>query len=146
MKKLFTTIALLLAVLLLPDTTLAHQPRIVKENPTVVTFAEVSKAYYGTLGGEPAVYVIKAEKTFSLYVGLLVPDIPGQKRMSLLSFLKMASSSHFWTVQTLSGSHFLKSLVTTRTGRGQSTKHRQMQVLTRYVSQAPKTTASIRLL
>jgi len=80
MKKLLITIALFLPVFLLPTITFAHQPRIVTENPTIVTFPEVSKAYYGTLSGEPAVYTITADKPFALYVGVLVPDIAGQKK------------------------------------------------------------------
>lgn len=41
---------------------------------------EVSKAYYGTLTGEPDVYRIDATAPFDLYVGVLVPDIAGQKK------------------------------------------------------------------
>jgi hypothetical protein len=80
MKKLLITLALLLPVFLLPTVTSAHQPRIVKDNPTVVTFPEISKAYYGTLSGKPAVFTITSEKPFALYVGVLVPDITGQKK------------------------------------------------------------------
>ncbi|CAN5628758.1 hypothetical protein BH10BAC5_BH10BAC5_00320 [soil metagenome] len=72
--------ALLLAAFLLPNGSSAHQPRIVNENPTFVTFPEVSKAYYGTLGGIPAVFTLVADKTFALYVGVLVPDIADQKK------------------------------------------------------------------
>jgi len=78
-KKLFITIILLL-VFLLPMVTSAHQPRIVKDNLTIVTFPEISKAYYGTLSAEPAVYTITADKPFALYVSVLVPDIAGQKK------------------------------------------------------------------
>jgi len=80
MKKLLITIALFLPVFLLPTVTSAHQPRIVTENPTIVTFPEVSKAYYGKLGGEPAVYTITSKKAFAFYVGVLVPDIASQKK------------------------------------------------------------------
>ena len=80
MKTLLITITLLFAIFLLPTATFAHQPRIVKENPTVVTLPEVSKAYYGTLDGKPAVYTIRSKKAFALYVGVLVPDIAGQKK------------------------------------------------------------------
>jgi len=64
----------------MPTVSFAHQPRIVKENPTIVTLPEVSKAYYGALDGKPAVYTIRSEKAFALYVGVLVPDIAGQKK------------------------------------------------------------------
>lgn len=80
MRTLLITITQLLAVLLLPTATFAHQPRIVKDNPTIVMVPEVSKAYYGTLDGKPAVYTIRSEKAFALYVGILVPDIAGQKK------------------------------------------------------------------
>jgi hypothetical protein len=80
MKIPLSIIALLLVVFLLPTATFAHQPRIVKDNPTIVTSPEVSKAYYGALSGKPAVYTIKADKPFALYIGVLVPDIVGQKK------------------------------------------------------------------
>lgn len=80
MKKPLLTFAIFLSVLLLPTITFAHQPRIVQSNPTVVTSPEVSKAYYGVLSGEPAVYTITADKPFAVYVGVLVPDITGQKK------------------------------------------------------------------
>jgi len=80
MKIPLIIITLLLFVLLLPTVTFAHQPRIVKDNLTIVTLPEVSKAYYGKLSGTPAVYIITADKAFALYVGVLVPDIAGQKK------------------------------------------------------------------
>jgi len=80
MQKLLITITLLFPLLLLPTVIFAHQPRIVKDNLTIVTFPEVSKAYYGTLRGEPAMYSIASDKAFELYVGVLVPDIAGQKK------------------------------------------------------------------
>ena len=80
MKIPLIIITLLLFVLLLPTVTFAHQPRIVKDNLTIVTLPEVSKAYYGTLNGKPAVFTIKTDKPFALYVGVVVPDIAGQKK------------------------------------------------------------------
>jgi len=88
MKKLLITIALFLPVFLLPTIASAHQPRIVTENPTIVTSPEVSKAYYGKLSGEPAVYTIISDKAFALYVGVLVPDILGQKKDVSAALLK----------------------------------------------------------
>lgn len=58
----------------------AHQPRIVESQHTVVTNPEISKAYYGKLTGGPDVYTIEAKQVFDLYVGVLVPDIAGQKK------------------------------------------------------------------
>ncbi len=103
MKVLFFTIALLLPVFLLPTGTSAHQPRIVKDNPTIVISPEVSKAYYGTLSGTPAVYTITTDKPFALYVGVLVPDILGQKKDVSAVILKdgeqlavLDGTSHEW--------------------------------------------------
>ena len=58
----------------------AHQPRIALSRLTTVPDPEVSKAYYGKLTGKPDVYVINAIAPFDLYVGVLVPDIAGQKK------------------------------------------------------------------
>jgi hypothetical protein len=83
MQKITKTLMyslLFIAFVASPSVTFAHQPRIVKDNPTVVTSPEVSKAYYGRLTGEPAVYTITADKPFTLYVSVLVPDIVGQKK------------------------------------------------------------------
>jgi len=81
MKKLLLSVVFLLVVLLVPSAATAHQPRIVEGSVVVAVIdPEVSKAYYGTLPGEPAVYTITAEEEFALYVGLLVPAIEGQKK------------------------------------------------------------------
>jgi len=80
MKKLIIFVFLFLTVCVLPTTTSAHQPRIVNDNKILVTSPEVSKAYYGMLNGIPAVYTINADKPFALYVGVLVPDVVGQKK------------------------------------------------------------------
>ncbi len=58
----------------------AHQPRITDSRMTEVPDPEISKAYYGTLSGEPDVYTINASDPFDLYVNILVPDIAGQKK------------------------------------------------------------------
>lgn len=82
MNKLLKSAALLLAftAILIPVLALAHQPRIVEGTIINVEDPEVSKAYYGMLSGQPHVYKISSDKPFSLYVGVLVPDRPGQKK------------------------------------------------------------------
>ncbi len=80
MKKTLLVFVLFLSAFLLPNITFAHQPKIVRDNPTIITSPEVSKAYYGMLRGEPAVYTIAADKPFALYIGVLVPYIAGQKK------------------------------------------------------------------
>jgi hypothetical protein len=63
-----------------PNLASAHQPRITESRLTEVPMPEISKAYYGKLTGEPDVYIIKSDKSFDLYVNVLVPDISGQKK------------------------------------------------------------------
>lgn len=66
--------------LLIPIITLAHQPRLTQNRETFVLDPEISKAYYGGLIGEPDNYIIDSEKPFTLYVNVLVPAIPGQRK------------------------------------------------------------------
>jgi len=84
MKKQLLTISvfsiLAIGVFVLPSPASAHQPRLVETSEITVVDPAVSKAYYGKLVGEPAVYTISADKPFALYVGVLVPDIAGQKK------------------------------------------------------------------
>lgn len=98
-KKIFF---LTLAVLVFsPSMASAHQPRIVKETTTVVTDPEISKAYYGKLEGAPQFYKITAPKAFDLYVNVLAPDIPGQKKD--ISFLILKNGK---PLITLDGTKF----------------------------------------
>lgn len=82
MKKPFSKIAVfsLAFFIFLPSLALAHQPRLVKGQLTIVPDPEISKAYYGELTGQPDVYVINASAPFDLYANVLVPDITGQKK------------------------------------------------------------------
>lgn len=58
----------------------AHQPVIVNQNTAVtVKDPEISKAYYGRLSGQPAVFTIDSKKPFTFYVNLLVPDVNDAK-------------------------------------------------------------------
>jgi len=81
-KKVIAQIAgmVLGLILAVPGFVHAHQPRLPDGRATVVTEPEISKAYYGTLTGEPDVYTIVASAPFELYVNILVPDIEGQKK------------------------------------------------------------------
>lgn len=72
-------IGLLILSLSVPLVALAHQPRVVNTNQIFVEEPEISKAYYGTLVGEPHVYTIYASSTFELYVNILVPDEAGAR-------------------------------------------------------------------
>ena len=76
----FIPLTLLALFVFAPSLAFAHQPRITEDRLTSVTDPEVSKAYYGKLTGVPDVYTIKAKEVFNLYIGVLVPDIAGQKK------------------------------------------------------------------
>ena len=71
---------LLLLFLLMTNSVLAHQPRIVRDNFVEVTNPEVSQAFYGELRGTHAEYRINSDREFRLYIGILVPDIPGVRK------------------------------------------------------------------
>jgi len=76
----FIPLTLLALFVFAPSLASAHQPRITESRQTTVPDPEISKAYYGKLTGEPDVYTIEAKEAFNLYVGVLVPDIAGQKK------------------------------------------------------------------
>ena len=84
---------------------LAHQPEITESRLTEVLAPEISKAYYGELKGEPDVYVIKIDKSFDLYVNVLVPDITNQKRD--VSAVVIKNSNADQPLAVLDGSNFI---------------------------------------
>ncbi len=69
-KYLIFALFVLLAV---AEPALAHLPRIVESGNVAIKSPEVSQAFYGELMGGPAEYTIFSEKSFNLYLGLLVP-------------------------------------------------------------------------
>jgi hypothetical protein len=72
------TVALAAVIAIFSSVALAHQPNLVGRRTLIrVDEPEVSKAYYGELTGRPAVYEIRAPAPFTLYVNILVPDLPG---------------------------------------------------------------------
>ncbi len=81
MKSKFKKSIIIAALLLtaIPGLALAHQPRITENRETIVTEAEISKAYYAKLEGEPDVYRINADSSFNLYVNILVPALDTQR-------------------------------------------------------------------
>lgn len=90
-----------LVFLLRPGIAYAHQPRIVEDRLTVVTEPEISKAYYAKLVGVPDIYTISSSQDFELYVGILVPDIAGQKKDITVIVLKDGNQ-----IATLDGNSF----------------------------------------
>lgn len=85
-------------------TAFAHQPRLVgTQTDIIVDLPEISKAYYGSLAGEPAVYRIEATEPFRLYVNVLVPDIAGidkdvsaQIRQQGTVIANLTAADHNW--------------------------------------------------
>jgi len=69
MKKFF----ILLFIAVIVTAALAHQPVIVGQNNVRIERPEISRAFYGELGGSPRAYFITADKVFVLYLNLLVP-------------------------------------------------------------------------
>ncbi|CAN5157747.1 hypothetical protein BH09PAT1_BH09PAT1_2280 [soil metagenome] len=83
--------------------TYAHQPRIATNSPIRVLDPEVSKAYYGKLEGQEAVYEVQSDKPFDLYVNVLVPDIEGQKKDVSAVIFKEGTAL---PIATLNGTNF----------------------------------------
>lgn len=88
------SLSILGLLLMVPSTSLAHQPRIVDQNVINVIDPEISKAYYGQLSGSPHYYYIESEKPFSLYVNVLVPDINGIKKDVSAIIVKNEDDEH----------------------------------------------------
>jgi hypothetical protein len=59
----------------------AHQPRLVRDQPSYeVRNPEISQAFYAWLNGSAQSYYIRSDVPFHLYLNLLVPDLPGIAR------------------------------------------------------------------
>ncbi|MBL7045046.1 MAG: hypothetical protein ISR98_00385 [Parcubacteria group bacterium] len=76
MKRIIIILFIIGVFGFITSTIFAHQPRLVKEDIIEIKNPEVSQAFYAELVGTPQIYYIQSENDFSLYVGLLVPDIP----------------------------------------------------------------------
>jgi len=75
MKRLGILVCVLLSF---AAAALAHQPRLIRDKPSVeVQNPEISQAFYAWLNGSAQSYYIRSETPFRLYVNLLVPDLPG---------------------------------------------------------------------
>lgn len=84
----------------------AHQPRIVTgEQTVIIKKPTVSQAFYGTLRGEPAAYQITAENEFTLYVSILVPDLPEQRRDFIVEVYQVDDRGENILLSTLDGTH-----------------------------------------
>lgn len=78
MLKTARKFLMILLCLLIAVPVSAHQPRLVMEKQkTEINEPEISQAFYAELDGEPDYYLLDEDREFDLYVGLLVPDLPG---------------------------------------------------------------------
>lgn len=96
----------------------AHQPRLVESDYVRVENPEVSQAFYDELTGQEDIYTIESKEPFSLYVGLLVPDIPVIQTDISARITKMSDpdfevildgTQHTWTpyYEPHAGDHYL---------------------------------------
>ncbi len=83
-----------IAMLFMATTAFAHQPRLNQSIETQVPDPEISKAYYGKLTGDPHIYRIFSDRPLDLYVGILVPDIVGQKKDVSASIIENGNIDH----------------------------------------------------
>jgi hypothetical protein len=76
MKRILLVLTILISLFLVGKELLAHQPRIVSDERVMqIENPEISQAFYGELKGEPVYYQIEEDNNFSLYVGVLSPQI-----------------------------------------------------------------------
>jgi hypothetical protein len=76
MRKSVLSLRVLIAVFLvmLPIAAFAHQPNYVANRKEIVdTEPTISKAYYGELTGQYAIYEVAADSDFELYLNILSP-------------------------------------------------------------------------
>lgn len=88
----------LVSVMVLLGVCSAHQPRLewaknnTESNPIVVSNPEISQAFYGILSGHADYYQIKMDTGFALYVNIVVPDLPKQRRDFIVDIRKESSA------------------------------------------------------
>lgn len=90
---------------LLSGMAMAHQPRIVESNFETIQHPEVSQAFYGELKGEPAEFRIQSDQDFTLYVGLLLPDISNIQKDIFAEITHIQNGANE-TIALLDGSQF----------------------------------------
>jgi hypothetical protein len=74
MKKIFLILSFIIFLGIAQNAS-AHLPRIVDQDSIAINNPEISQAFYGTLNGKPAEYIINSDKNFKLYINLLVPEL-----------------------------------------------------------------------
>lgn len=78
MKKEFLKLIFIFAALFFALPALARQPHIVGNGGIIqIENPEISQAFYGELNGVPQLFEIDVDKSFNLYVNILIPDLSG---------------------------------------------------------------------
>lgn len=81
MDKRFLLLAIFVCFFAIAAPVMAHLPYMAEDNTGItVDKPEISKAYYGWLQGEEAVYSIDSAKPFLLYLNLLSPQVDGGRQ------------------------------------------------------------------
>ena len=80
MKKIFTSLIIILILIIVIKPSKAHQPvlnseKSSSEEPYIIEEPEVSKAIFGELKGEPHYYRIDSNTKFKFYAGITTPKI-----------------------------------------------------------------------
>jgi hypothetical protein len=94
-KYLIIFVAAILG-LVLAGSASAHNPRLVDNQSTVavqIQNPEISQAFYGILQGNDRWFQINSDKDFSLYLNLLVPDLPNVNKGLLFEVYKVDNGS-----------------------------------------------------
>ena len=80
-EKIFTSLVIILSVILVLKSAEAHQPVLNSEKnnslekPYIIEEPEVSKAIFAELKGEPHYYRIDSNTKFKFYAGITAPKI-----------------------------------------------------------------------
>ncbi|MCW3489051.1 hypothetical protein [Dethiobacter alkaliphilus] len=88
MKLALTLLILTCLLVIAAKPAEAHQPRLVTEDTVTVKKPEVSQAFYGTLQGRPAEFLIEEQEEFDLFVSILIPDLPDSRRDFMVNVYK----------------------------------------------------------
>ena len=80
MKKIFTSLIIILILIIVIKPSKAHQPvlnseKSSSEEPYIIEEPEVSKAIFGELKGKPHYYRIDSNTKFKFYAGITTPKI-----------------------------------------------------------------------
>ena len=124
-EKLFTSLVIILSVILVLKSAEAHQPVLNSEKnnsveePYIIEEPEVSKAIFAELKGEPHYYRIDSNTKFKFYAGITTPKIDNCPLTKKFSFDVLDSDFELIKKKmgkTLTGGHGMKNMEKNGTG------------------------------